>query len=105
MNKYNYHWKDSVRLRMGMHWKGESPSRHDYPSLSQCILLLLLVFILWAWVMDRDFAEQAAAEIERKERIAEKRANELGDCIEGRARFVTSDGYAIVCRKAEQFKI
>lgn len=105
MSKYSYNWRDSMRLRSGMLWKGKSPSYDDYPSLPKCVLLLLIIGILWAWVMDRDYAEQAASMIEHQTRVAEKRANQLGECIQGKARFITGDGKAIVCKKAEEFKI
>jgi hypothetical protein len=104
VDKYAYHWRDSMRLRAGLLWRTDRPTMADYPSVPQTILLLLLVGILWAWAMDRDYADQAAAEIERQEAIAERRANQLGECIEGTARFII-DGQAIVCRKAESFPL
>lgn len=103
--KYSIGWRDSARLKYGMRWRKHTPTLADYPSVPQCVLLLLLVGILWAWCMDRDYADQAAAEIARQEAIAERRANQLGECIQGTARFVTEDRQAIVCRPAETFGI
>lgn len=112
MNKYEYHWRDSMRLRAGLQWKTDRPSYGDYPSMPKCILLLLLVFILMSWAQDRQYAEEMIAEAARQEAIAEKRANQIGECIEGVARFTTPNatgkGYGLTvtaCRKAEHFDI
>lgn len=105
MTRREYHWRDSMRLRAGMLWKTERPTLADYPTIPQCVLLLLLVGILWAWAMDRDYADQAAAEIERQSELAERRTNQLGECIQGTARFTTDDGHAIACRRAQEFPI
>lgn len=106
MSKYSYNWRDSMRLRSGMLWKGKSPSYGDYPSLPKCVLLLLIIGILWAWVMDRDYAEEMAAEAERKGAVASQRTKELADCLNGTARFISDDQKsAVVCRKAEHFDI
>lgn len=101
MNKYSYNWRDSMRLRAGLLWKSEYPTPYDYPSMGRCMVYMLVVGFLWACAMTMDYADEA----NHQEAIAEKRANQLGECIQGKARFVTSDGYAIICRKAEQFKI
>lgn len=105
MSPHQYGWRDSARLRAGLLWKGKSPTPADYPSLPKCILMLLLVLILWSWAQDRQYAEEMAAEAARQADIAEKRANQLGQCIEGVARFTTEDGNAIACRRAEEFPI
>ena len=104
------YWKDKLRLSVGMLWKTHTPKYSDYPSMGKCILLLLLVLILWMWCMDREFVEKANAEIKQQTKLAEQRANELGMCVQGELRLVAYDEHgnpatAIICRKAEEFKI
>ena len=106
MTKFSYNWRDSVRLSQGLLWKSNHTTVADYPSLPKCILLLLLVGILWAWCMDRDYAIEQATEAERQAQIANKRTGELAECLNGTAKFITEDQkYAIVCRKAEGFDL
>jgi hypothetical protein len=110
MIQREYHWRDSMRLRAGLLWRSDYPTPRDYPAAMQCTLLLLLVFILWAWAMERDFAEQQRYEADRQAAIAERRANELGECVQGSLKLSFENesdrGYSktvIRCMPAEQF--
>lgn len=108
MSRRDLGWRaaNALRMKAGLRWNSYTPTLDDYPSVPQCVLLLLLVGILWAWCMDRDFAEQAEAEIERQAAIASQRTSELAECLNGTARFITEDQKTgIACRKAENFNL
>lgn len=106
MNKYSYNWRDSMRLRAGLTWRTNKPSMSDYPSFPKYALCLLIVLLCWGWAMDMDYAEEMAAEAERKGAVASQRTKELADCLNGTAKFVSENQKsAVVCRKAEHFDI
>jgi meiotically up-regulated gene 157 (Mug157) protein len=100
MNKYDTTW-GQLRRQHGMLWRGNRPGIDDFPSAKTALIIALCVFAMISLIV----AVQMHNAATQHEATAEKRANQLGECIQGTARFVTDDNVAIVCRKAEEFGV
>lgn len=76
-----YCWRDSLRLRKGLHWKGASPKPSDCPGLIRSILLI--AFILAAAVLSMAIAD-ALYEAGDAIREAKEAQAMLTDCLNGK---------------------
>lgn len=103
--KYSYHWRDSARLRMGLLWKRDHPTPSDIPNGKTALIISLCVFLVLALVVAVQYQNEAVQAVN----LAEKRANQVGECLQGTLRMIETDDKgnkgAIVSKKAEEFKL
>jgi len=104
MSKYDLSWKN-FRLGHGLYWRKNYPTIQDIPNGKTALIIALCGFLLISLVVAVQYQNEAVKAVN----LAEKRANQLGDCAQGDLRMVTTDDNgdqaAIVCKKAEEFNI
>ena len=101
--RWNLGWRDSARLKYGLHWRKHTPTLSDYEGAARltirAVMAILAVLLIWAWAMDRDYAEQA-------QRGAVESETQLVACLNGEAKWVSEDGtYMVACEKAWSTRI
>lgn len=100
MSKHDKSWR-TLRLNHGLRWSKTYPTPDDFPSGKTAAIIALAVALLLVLIVAIQYQNASVLAVN----LAETRANQLGKCIQGTARFVTEDNVAIVCRRAEEFKI
>lgn len=104
MSKYDTTW-GALRRKHGLRWQDKYPKLQDIPNGKTALIIGLLGLLLIALIVAVQYQNEAT----EAAKLAELRANQLGDCTLGNLRFVETadDGSkkGIVCKKAEEFSI
>lgn len=80
-----YCWRDSMRLRRGLHWKDATPSMADMPNLKTALLYVLAALIAVALAVKTSEASEARREFAEAEAM-------LLDLLNGRHSLYTENG-------------
>jgi hypothetical protein len=51
-----------MRLRLGLHWKQDTPTVSDYHDAIRSLVLLFVVLVAWAWAMNADYEDASTAD-------------------------------------------
>lgn len=104
--------RDKLRFRFGLKWAKHIPQWNELGIDAHGILFLLFVLAVYGIAGAMDYAEEKRREAEAMAQSNRALTATLADCLNGNARFLHdgphTDGYAktaVVCRKAEEYKL